>query len=88
MRSKFYTCYLASPKWQHTRASAIVAAGGACADCGTQRRLLDVHHLTYRRLGHEHLSDLTAVCRPCHDARHRDGDHQWEQLPLWGEEPA
>jgi hypothetical protein len=26
-----------------------------------------VHDKTYDRLGHEDLSDLLGVCRPCHD---------------------
>jgi len=32
---------------------------------------LDVHHRTYKRKGAELPDDLVAVCRECHDERHR-----------------
>ena len=31
---------------------------------------LEVHHLTYERLGHEHPEDLIVLCPACHAAEH------------------
>lgn len=59
--------YLRSEHWQATRRWAL-RLSSRCADCGLPGR--DVHHLTYRRLGHEHPDDLVVLCRACHDRRH------------------
>lgn len=32
---------------------------------------LVIHHVTYKRYGHEKLSDLRLLCRDCHDEFHR-----------------
>jgi hypothetical protein len=46
------------------------AARGRCQLCGRQFPHpfigLEAHHNTYERLGHEHPSDLTALCAGCH----------------------
>lgn len=34
------------------------------------RYRLEVHHLTYERLGREHPDDLIVLCRACHAAQH------------------
>jgi 5-methylcytosine-specific restriction endonuclease McrA len=33
-------------------------------------RAVEVHHLTYERLGEERLTDLVALCRSCHEREH------------------
>jgi hypothetical protein len=40
-----------------------------CERCHEQG-LVDVHHLSYRRLGEEPLTDLLGLCRDCHSAAH------------------
>jgi 5-methylcytosine-specific restriction endonuclease McrA len=67
--SSEYLAYMGSNAWACRRRTVVANSGGICADCGSQVRL-DVHHLTYARLGREHDSDLVAVCRRCHNARH------------------
>lgn len=67
-----YTAYLQSPAWQRVRARVLDRAKGRCETCG--KPATQVHHLTYERLGHEYMSDLLAVCEPCHlkhDAAYR-----------------
>lgn len=61
----FYEKYLASPQWKQRRLQAFERAGGRCERCGSAVKL-EVHHLTYDRLGREELSDLLVVCKPCH----------------------
>jgi len=50
------------------RAKAIAFHGTVCRECGNETHgVLDVHHLTYERLGNESMADLAIVCRPCHE---------------------
>lgn len=62
-----YEAYLASDEWNARRLDTLKQAGYRCQKCGTSA-LLDVHHVTYKRLGREEEADLQALCRPCHDA--------------------
>lgn len=60
-----YRRYLASEEWEKTRQRALAYHGRRCAACGTTKRL-QVHHLTYARLGHEWMSDFRILCKSCH----------------------
>ena len=42
-----------------------------CANDGCTNEATDVHHLTYERLGKERLDDLQALCRKCHEQKHK-----------------
>ena len=44
-------------------------AGHKCSICGETENL-NVHHLTYARVGCEKLSDLEVLCRGCHENEH------------------
>lgn len=41
-----------------------------CEVCGNSMLDLQVHHLTYERIGNELDSDLVGLCRPCHALLH------------------
>lgn len=41
----------------------------SCACCGTKTNL-DLHHLTYKRIGCEKLNDFKLICRSCHNDTH------------------
>src|SRR5207253_1892600 len=47
------------------RRKALAYHGARCAVCKTTRRL-QVHHLTYERLGHERMSDFKILCKRHH----------------------
>jgi hypothetical protein len=64
-----YGAYLRSPGWLNRRSAAIRNSGGRCESCDAAAPL-EVHHLTYRRLGAELPEDLVALCRACHEERH------------------
>jgi 5-methylcytosine-specific restriction endonuclease McrA len=66
--------YLQSPEWMVVRAEAIERAGHMCEQCGFTRKL-QVHHVSYSRLGNELPEDLKVLCRQCHDAEHHS--HNW-----------
>lgn len=64
-----YDIYLHSDEWRSRRMVAIEKAGYRCQICGSALNL-EVHHITYDRLGHEADDDLIAVCKKCHNALH------------------
>lgn len=68
-----YQQYLHSPYWRAIRRRALIVAAWRCQRCGRGQRddvRLEVHHLTYDRLGCEQPEDLEALCDDCHGAEH------------------
>lgn len=64
-----YRSFISSPSWRQSRAKLkeLKAARYRCRLCNAGKAAqLEVHHRTYARLGHERVSDLTALCRECH----------------------
>jgi hypothetical protein len=81
MKSAEYLAYLRSPQWQDFREEALAHYGRKCHWCDSGRRL-QVHHLTYRRLGHEHISDVRVMCAKCHrEADQVRADHPEHWCP-------
>lgn len=64
-----YQVYLNSSEWRRTRSRALKRAGYQCFKCPS-RRSLEVHHLTYERLGMERDADLEVLCVTCHRGEH------------------
>ncbi|WP_426437189.1 HNH endonuclease [Bradyrhizobium genosp. P] len=62
-----YATYIGSEAWRRNpaRLKALSDADGRCRLCDSNTAL-EVHHSTYKRMGHEHESDLIALCRDCH----------------------
>ena len=58
--------------WDARRHRTYAMAGYRCIECGTDKEMLDAHHLTYIRKGSEPDADLESLCRPCHIKRHPD----------------
>ena len=67
-----YRDYMISPQWAAKRKAAVARAGNTCQRCGRRNCRIEIHHLTYVRLGQERPEDLVAVCTDCH----RHLDHQ------------
>lgn len=63
-----YQQYIASPQWSAFKASYFATHARACAVCGA--RQVQLHHMTYARLGYEHPSDVVPLCEPHHRAVH------------------
>ncbi len=68
-RPDFYLAYLNSSGWRTRRNAALKDAKYRCSACGSGRNL-QVHHLTYERLGAELDEDLRVVCGDCHQQTH------------------
>lgn len=64
-----YEHYLRTAHWRSIRNRALKLAGYQCERCHVGRDL-QVHHLTYDRLGAEQDDDLEVVCRGCHLGLH------------------
>lgn len=66
-----YKSYIKSKKWRLKRLEVIRRASGICERC-QQWPIVNVHHLTYERLGSELPGDLLGVCTKCHQDLHGD----------------
>lgn len=64
-----YAHFLASDHWAGMRQRVLERDAGSCTRCPSKVRL-QVHHLTYKRLGRERMEDLTMLCRACHREAH------------------
>jgi len=60
-----YDAHMASPEWAALREAVRKRCGNVCEVCGIAA-MVQAHHLNYKRLGHELLSDLLGICIPCH----------------------
>jgi hypothetical protein len=65
-----YRDYLSSSDWQSKRRLALERAGNRCQLCASRSKQLEVHHNSYKRLGHEEPEDLIVLCRACHQRFH------------------
>jgi 5-methylcytosine-specific restriction endonuclease McrA len=63
-----YSAYLSSPHWRSLKAR--YRASDLLQRCMCGERSVHFHHKTYERLGAELLTDLTPLCRVCHDLIH------------------
>lgn len=69
LRQMPYALYLKTGHWEAVRRRSLAIAENRCFYCGASDRL-DVHHLSYKRLGCELDEDLIVLCRTCHGVEH------------------
>ena len=72
--SKEYVEYMKSDEWQKMKHSRLEIDHYSCVMCGYSKKpeILMVHHLNYKRLGHEDVwKDLVTLCPICHRKVHR-----------------
>lgn len=65
-----YRQYIRSDEWEKKREERLKKDGYKCQECGTAKNL-EVHHITYERLGNEDINDLITLCKECHENIHR-----------------
>lgn len=67
-----YYTYLRTDKWRNKARERLQLDGYKCKACGrsSDQVTLNVHHLTYRNIGHEPLDDLITLCKDCHKNHH------------------
>lgn len=64
-----YTDYLNTAHWAQTRNMVFDLKGRFCKHCFSSHNL-QVHHLTYARVGREGIDDLVPLCEHCHQLEH------------------
>jgi len=67
--SKEYLDYIASAAWRTFRKGILKLRGAFCERCSSALRL-ELHHLSYERLGRELPEDVVILCRDCHQKAH------------------
>jgi 5-methylcytosine-specific restriction endonuclease McrA len=70
LQSLPYKEYLQSKYWKTRSKKEKTWAKHICQLCKKNFKYLDVHHLSYKNLGHERKKDLLVVCRNCHAKLH------------------
>lgn len=90
MNNQEYEVYLKSQEWREKCEQRRAIDGGRCVVCGckgTPNNELEVHHISYRAIGHEDVfTDLVTLCRNCHKNAHLlmnrvtspNGRHGWK----------
>lgn len=80
MQSEFYQAYIKSDAWRAKAQERMRVDHFRCVMCGRSAdhcRTLQVHHVTYRNLGHEDvMRDLCTVCGSCHKKLHNYYDRE------------
>jgi hypothetical protein len=65
---KNYAQYLRAPHWQDVKDRYRASDLPQACFCGEET--VDLHHMTYERIGAENLDDLAPLCRSCHQLVH------------------
>lgn len=73
-----YVNYLKSKHWQNLR-DRLIGDKKVCSACGYVVPVVQLHHMSYERLGHELDSDLVALCPNCHKLVHKAKDGVYEK---------
>lgn len=95
MTNEEYTAYIQSDKWKAIAKKRMEIDQHRCCMCGCRGTVLNplnVHHLSYKSLGHEEnrvYQDLVTLCFCCHKATHNlmdrqtdpNGRHGWKDSP-------
>lgn len=70
-----YQAYMHSATWELKRELALWRSKRKCQRCGAKKGL-EVHHLSYDRLGQERPEDLEVVCEACHVVADKDREQE------------
>lgn len=65
-----YAEYLKTEHWHTVRTAALKRAGYRCEIDLSHKGQLDVHHITYERIGEEWPGDVLVACHDCHATWH------------------
>ena len=76
-----YEEYLLSPEWKEFRKIAIKQVNGKCQNCSSNEKL-QIHHIHYRTLGKEQMSDVNVLCGTCHLKLHEIGKQDYRYLRM------
>ena len=69
MSAKDKKAYMRSSAWKLRKLATLIVQNDQCKLCSSPHNL-QLHHLTYERLGNEYQSDLVVLCGQCHQLQH------------------
>lgn len=75
-----YRDYITSDEWKWFREEYYKTHKKECRACGSKIRV-NLHHKTYKRLGHERLADVVPLCEYHHTELHKKV--RKNKLNLW-----
>lgn len=78
MSKERYFIYLQSDHWIRFKENYYKKHPRICFQCGTNKNI-QLHHITYVRMGRERDCDVTPLCDNCHNELHREEKRQREQ---------
>ena len=70
LKKERYHEYLKSGEWKYIRTEKLKQANFKCDGCNETKGSMEVHHLTYERVGMELFTDLAVYCHDCHQIAH------------------
>lgn len=77
-----YKEYIQSPEWEARKAlfrKTRYFRAGECWVCGNSSIESHIHHINYRRLGNERMTNLRLLCAVCH-AGVQEEKAQWNAV--------
>ena len=80
LKKQRYHEYLSSGEWKYKKAQRLKLANFKCDGCNDPKGAMEVHHLTYERIGMELLTDLVVYCSECHRTAHgKEPKTEWNK---------
>ena len=80
VQTEEYKRYIKSAQWEQKKQERMKIDNYSCVMCGRSQKYcktLQVHHVTYQRLGCENIyTDLCTVCGSCHKKLHNYYDRR------------
>lgn len=67
-----YANYLCTTHWKRFKDKYILEHGRICQICGCAQDGLELHHISYKNVGHESPNDVILLCKSCHDIKHKE----------------
>lgn len=65
-----YSEYLSTEHWNRFRTS-VIKNRKKCECCGSEKEIMNVHHISYNSLGKEKPKDVALLCEDCHKYIHK-----------------
>jgi hypothetical protein len=70
--------------WRKLKVAVVMERGARCEECGrVDAAILQLHHLTYVRLGAEWPEDVRLLCVVCHWREHRPVSDHLVPAEVW-----
>lgn len=76
-----YEEYLMTEHWRKKKWAFSLQTKKECLLCGSKDNI-HVHHMTYKHIGNERMSELCFLCKSCHFKAHEIGQERLQEIYL------